>query len=236
MKTQFVKFLCIAVITAGSLSTALAGNQTRSVSGFSSIASSGAFNIHVKIDGTETLKITAPDDIINEIETIVENGTLKIKNKNEHFWNSDNYKNQKVDVYITAKSLSTLINSGSGSIKVDGTIGTSKFRAVLSGSGSISTGVKADDVSAVISGSGSINLNGKTNSASLVITGSGSMNGKNLNTQTSSIVISGSGDVYISADKQLSSRIVGSGSVQYSGNATVNSTKIGSGSVTQVNN
>src|ERR1700710_1288894 len=92
--------------------------ETRNVSGFHSISSQGPFNVYVKIDGTESLKISASSDIINEIETVVENGNLKIKFKHHDEWQHENIGN--IDVYVTAKSLSGISNAGSGKVKVDG--------------------------------------------------------------------------------------------------------------------
>ena len=60
--------------------------QTRAVSDFKCISSAGPFNVYVKIDGTESLKISAGSDIIDKIETVVEDGNLKIKFKNHTHW------------------------------------------------------------------------------------------------------------------------------------------------------
>jgi hypothetical protein len=233
MKTTFIKLFVAVLILAGVTLSASAKDETRSVSGFDAIASSGSFSVHVKIDGSETLSLSGPEDLLNQIETVVEHGTLKIKFKNEHWW-SDNHNNERVDVYVTAKKLETLINSGSGSIKVEGTCTGGEIKVVLSGSGSISTAIKGEEVNATISGSGNINLDGSVRDASVAISGSGSLYGKNLHTSTCSVAISGSGNVSIEAEKQLSASLMGSGSVRYSGSASVSTTKMGSGSVRHV--
>lgn len=230
MKRITFTLLSLMILTAVSIS-ALAQGQKREVSGFTTVASAGPFYVHIKLDGTESLKIDADANIINDIETVVENGTLKIK-----FKNRENYHRNinKIDVYVTAKSLEGLINSGSGTIKVDGTISTANFKVVLSGSGNVSTGVKSDDLKAIISGSGSINLNGSTGDADIVVTGSGQVHGKELKTQSAKVVITGSGDVFLIADKSISAHITGSGGVVYSGNASVVDTRYtGSGRVTK---
>jgi Putative auto-transporter adhesin, head GIN domain len=192
--------------------------QTRQVSGFTSVASAGPFNVHIKLDGTESVKVDADADVINDIETMVENGTLKIKFKDHEYRHHDFH---KADVYVTAKSLNALTNSGSGSVKVEGMITTGNFKAILSGSGNISTSVKSDGLHAVISGSGSIKLSGNTGDADFVVTGSGEIEGKDLKTTSANAVITGSGNIYVVAEKSVSAHITGSGSVNYSGNATI---------------
>lgn len=230
-----IAFLSLMLLTVASLKVSAQSSttQTREVSGFSTIAAGGPFNVHIKLDGTESLKIDADADIINDIETTVENGTLKI-----HFKDHENrHRNiHKADIYITAKSLNALLNAGSGSMKVDGMISTDKFKVILSGSGDISTAVKSNELHAVISGSGSISLNGSADDADMVVTGSGQIQGKELKVQSASVAITGSGDVRIAADKKVTAHITGSGNVIYSGNADeVNSRYTGSGRVTKEN-
>lgn len=223
-----VILVCTAILTASAQS-----GETRQVSGFNSVASSGPFDVHVNINGTESVKISASSKIINEIETIVEDGTLKIKFKHHDNW----YHNEdygQIDVYVTAKSLSALVNAGSGSIKVEGTVSGGDVKLVLSGSGDIETSVKSGNLHATISGSGTINMKGSADEAKVMISGSGEVKGKGLKANDASVTITGSGNVYLTADKTVAARIVGSGSVIYSGNATITESKtIGSGSVSK---
>ncbi|HWZ02700.1 MAG TPA: DUF2807 domain-containing protein, partial [Mucilaginibacter sp.] len=103
MKKIFYSVFAAILIIAATLKVSAQSEQSREVSGFNSIASSGPFDVHVKISGTESLKLKANPDIINEIETIVEDGTLEIKFKHHH---DRSYENTgKIDVYVTAKSL-----------------------------------------------------------------------------------------------------------------------------------
>jgi len=236
MKNQLLKLFTVALMVVGAANFVFGQavtDQTRNVSGFTTIASSGSFHVHVKLDGTESLKISGDNDVINDIETIVEDGTLKIRYKDDHKWNwnGDNHRNNKVEVYVSAKTLSSLINGGSGSIQVENIINAPKFKAVLSGSGSITSIIKTANLDVVISGSGSIHLTGDADDASVSVSGSGSVDAKDLKTQSASVSVSGSGNVHINAEKQLSSVISGSGSVKYTGNASVSSVKHGSGSV-----
>ena len=219
------------LLVIATLKLSAQSEQTRQVSGFNSIASAGPFNVHVKINGTESLKINAGSNIINEIETVVESGKLEIKFKHHHEWNYEN--TGRIDVYVTAKSLSALYNAGSGSIKVDGELRGDAVNIQLSGSGDIASAVKSADIHIAVSGSGSIHLNGSSGNANVSIAGSGEMLGKEFKTGSASISITGSGNVYLVANKDISARIIGSGSVIYSGNASVDSKTIGSGRVTK---
>jgi hypothetical protein len=231
-RLAYTIFAAILVIAVSFKASAQSG-ESRQVSGFSKLASSGPFDVHVNINGTESLKISAGSDIIHEIETVVEDGTLKIKFKHHHEWGGDH--DGKIDVYVTAKSLSSLINSGSGSIRVEGAaVSGDNVEMILSGSGDIESTVKSGNLHATISGSGSIHLKGTADETKVVISGSGEVKGKELKTNSASVVITGSGSAYFTADKTVSAHIVGSGNVIYSGSATITDSRtIGSGSVSK---
>ena len=228
----YTSLVALFIIVSLQVSAQTVTEQTRQVSGFSSLASSGPFNVHVKLNGTESLKISADDALINDIETTVIEETLTIRFKKG--FKRDKSSN-KIDVYVTAKNLKALVNSGSGSINVDGTINTNNFSAVLSGSGSISSDIKTKELRAVISGSGSINITGSASEASVTVSGSGNMRAKDLGTESTSATVTGSGNVYVAATKTVNARIIGSGQVVYSGDAKVQSSTIGSGKVTKAN-
>jgi hypothetical protein len=231
MKKIAYSIFALLLLVGTTFKVSAQSEQSRSVSGFHSISSSGPFDVHIDINGTESLKINASADIINEIETVVEDGNLEIrfKHRYEHHDNLGN-----INVYITAKSLSGLANAGSGSIKVEGVVAGDNVNIALSGSGNISTAVKSGDLHATISGSGDIHLKGHASDSKVTISGSGELDGKELKTGSASVVIAGSGSAYFSAEKTISAHIVGSGNVVYTGTATVTDSKtFGSGSISK---
>lgn len=209
--------------------------QTREVSGFNGVASSGPFNVHITMGNKESVKLDIDADLIDKVETVVEDGTLLIRFKKAERFAWKNHNIEKAEIYVSAKSLSAIVNSGSGNIEVTGPINTDNFKAVVSGSGTLKAGyVKATELHANLSGSGSIDVKGSANSINAIISGSGEIKGEEFKTESATVVISGSGNVYLKAEKELKATIIGSGTVYYSGNAQVSSHKIGSGSVTKV--
>jgi ABC-type Na+ efflux pump permease subunit len=230
MKRTYYTLLAAALLIVVNLKASAQSEEKRQVSGFNELASSGPFEVHVNINGTESLKISAESDIINEIETVVDGGKLDIRFKHHYNWNHEHY--GKIDVYVTAKSLSSLVNSGSGSIRVEGVVSGNDVDVVLSGSGDIQSAVKSGNLHATISGSGSISLRGTADDTKVNISGSGEMKSRELKTNSASVSIAGSGSAYFKAEKSVSASIIGSGSVVYSGNASITSNRtIGSGSI-----
>lgn len=231
MRRIVYSILAVILLAAATLSASAQSGETREVSGFSSIGSGGPFDVHIRINGTESLKISGKAEAISQIETKVEDGRLQIRWK-DHWRNHNEDQLGKIDIYVTAKSLSDVSNAGSGVMTIDGTVSGDHVNISLSGSGSISSAVRADKLHAAISGSGSIHLEGNADEAEVNISGSGSLNGKRLKTNTARVHIAGSGNAYLVADKSISGHIAGSGDVVYSGNATEDDVKtVGSGRV-----
>jgi len=232
MKKLVYTIVSLVLVAATSFKVSAQSEESRSVSGFNGVGSAGPFDVHVKIDGTESLKIKASQEAIKEIETYVKDGKLQIKFKHRDYSNEQDF--GRIDIYVSAKSLSSIANAGSGSIKVEGTV-TGDVNVALSGSGNISTSVKAGLFHVAISGSGSVELSGSANETKISIAGSGDMNGKRFKTGEANVTIAGSGNASFGADKNISANIVGSGNVNYTGNATVSSRTIGSGRVSKTN-
>ena len=205
-------------------------DESRTVSGFSGITSSGSYAIFITMGDKESLLLEGSSEMINQIETKVENGILKIRNKKQMNWRSWNSA-EKVSIYIEARTLHGITLSGSGDIEVSGTIKSTELRNTISGSGSISQSMDAENFVAVISGSGKINAKGKAENVKATIAGSGNFEGKELQTSNSNVKISGSGNITITADKYLEALISGSGNIRYGGNPSVKYTKSGSGSI-----
>jgi hypothetical protein len=211
----------------------IAADETRKVTGFTGLSSSGSYNVIITMGNSESIRLDGEAEQIAEIETVVEEGTLKIRNKKRTgSWNN-NWRG-KVNIYVNAKSLKNITLSGSGDIDVKGTVKSTDLATTLSGSGSITLTLDATNYAATISGSGEINASGKADNAKINVNGSGDFDGNGLRTNVASAKVSGSGDISINADKALDAAMSGSGNIRYSGSANVKSTKSGSGRITKL--
>ena len=208
--------------------------EDRQVSGFTGISSSGSFDVMIKMGSKESLKLEGDPELLKEIETVVEDGILKIRNKKHN--NGWNWKKSsgKVTVFVEAKSLNSIGLSGSGDLKVDGTVKAEKLTTAISGSGNIYLTADAGEYFGNISGSGELVISGKAKQASIKVSGSGNFEGRNLSTSDADVKVSGSGNVSIQAEKSLDAAVSGSGNIRYKGNAQVNKTKSGSGSISKM--
>lgn len=215
-------------------SNTTAFQDERTIGSFKGIASGGPLKVKVTIGNKESIRFEGNKDAIADLITEVNDNILVIKPKTK--WNdwSRRYNRPEVTVYITAKRLTSLTLSGSGSLEVENPINGSDLVTTLSGSGSIKATANVSSFEGVLSGSGTLNIAGKTTTANLTISGSGNLLGKSFTADKASVQISGSANVYIKATGKLEAVISGSGNIYYSGDATVKKTVIGSGNISKM--
>lgn len=206
----------------------------RDVKDFNGVAAGGPIHVIITLGNTESCRFEGDAEAIETLITEVKGNVLIIRPKNS--WTSweHKYEGKKITAYVTAKSISSLTMSGSGSMALVGKVNSGTLSATLSGSGSIKAAADVDHINGVISGSGTLSLTGSANDAKVVISGSGNFEGKSLSVNNLSTTVSGSGTVNIKADQRIKAVISGSGNVNYSGNAEVEKTVIGSGRVRKI--
>lgn len=204
-------------------------NEEREVKNFHAVSASGSFNVTVKMGTKESISLEGDQQDLDKVETLVQNGILKIRLKRDVNTWKEGVGN--INIYVTAKKLDGLILSGSGSIDLQGKLNSAGADIQLSGSGKITANLDTQTAGIALSGSGNINLSGAVGSINISISGSGDVNAKNLISDKSKIQIAGSGNVYLNIKEELNATVLGSGSVRYKGNPKLSVNKVGSGSV-----
>ena len=207
--------------------------EDRHLSGFNAVGLGGSFDVYITQGSTESVKVEAPENILSHIITEVDNGVLKIYNKNDSFHWGDLFGNhQKIAVYVVAKDLNAISVSGSGDIFFKEGIRTNTLRLKVSGSGDMIGRVEVRSLETGISGSGDVKISGRADNSAVSVSGSGDFEGRGLITENTTVRVSGSGDASINASGSISAAISGSGDVRYTGGAkNVMSSKSGSGDV-----
>jgi hypothetical protein len=243
---SLAKILLVAILLTGTAYTFAEPHPTvksndpnivdRHLSGFNGVHVGGSFDVYITQGTTESVKVEAPEDVIDNVVTGVDGGVLKIYNKNEHWgwfnWGWNNHK--KVVVYVTAKDLNSIVVSGSGDVLFKDGITTNSLSLRVSGSGDMQGKVDAKTLESKISGSGNMKLTGRTESSSVRVSGSGNFSAGDLLTVSSSVHISGSGNARINASDKVDASVSGSGDVRYTGTAkSIFMSKSGSGQISK---
>ena len=203
--------------------------ETRQVTAFTSLSVHGSVDVQIAYGNSNSVQVEADDNLLQYIETTVENGKLDIKPKN----NINIKSSSKMTVYVSMTKINSLEESGSGNIYGDGEFQSDgKTKMSVSGSGNIklSSG-DFDDLSLNVSGSGRIDLkSGKAKDLNVSISGSGNIDCSDVLSENVVAKVSGSGNVKVNASKSIDASISGSGNLFYGGTANNVTTKVaGSG-------
>jgi hypothetical protein len=220
--TALMAFSCTAPVLRGETV-----KEIRTVSQFSAVSLAISANVFLTQGPVQKVEIEGDKTSIEEIETVVNGETLKIRTRDMFHGNLG-----KVSVYITVPVINALTVSGSGDIASESAIQSEEMEMNVSGSGSIRIGeLSAREVSATITGSGNIDLSAGQAGSELevVITGSGSFSAEGFSAQEADVDITGSGSARVWAVKELETNITGSGNVTFKGNPLVNANSTGSG-------
>ena len=208
--------------------------QTRQVDEFDGISVSGAIELYVSQGDAKVAVSAADEEKVNEIETYVQGRILYIRFKTKKSWWSDqwNTTGRNFRAYVSAPVIKSLSSSGSGNIKIEGTLKSPELDIEISGSGNISGSIKSDNLDVIQSGSSNIRLAGTAEKAEFECTGSGNIICGDLSLDYCTVEMSGSGNAELLVNKELSAEISGSGNVKYKGQGTIiNSSTAGSGKI-----
>jgi hypothetical protein len=202
--------------------------QARAVAHFTGLSLSLPAQVELRIGNTEAVTIETDDNLLPLIETVVENGTLKLR---------PSKRNMRIDastlrIVVQARAVERIALGGSGAIRA-GALRGAKMQFDLGGSGSIEVeAIEAESVAVSVGGSGNLKAGGgRAQSVSVSIGGSGDVDLGRLAAGHASVSVAGSGTATVWAREELSATIAGSGDVNYYGDPRVSRSVIGSGDV-----
>jgi hypothetical protein len=226
-----VLYGCVCPLTDCTVGSGSVVTEDRSIDSFDSIELSSAASVTYTQSTSGSLQIEAEDNLINSIETKVENGILKIYDKKTQCFTNT----LPIRISVGSENISKISILGSGKVTSTNTIKTESLELVIMGSGDIDTAVQSKSINAEIPGSGTIRLGGNTSILDASILGSGAIKAYNLSADSAKVDITGSGAAEVFVNKELNASIFGSGSIDYKGNATVTKNEFGSGDVEDMN-
>jgi Putative auto-transporter adhesin, head GIN domain len=184
--------------------------EARPVDKFTAIQLSDVGHLVIERTGTESLTVTADDNLVSLFTSEVKNGTLYLSVvKGKRPATTPTYK-------VAVSDLRELEVSGAGSFDA--------------------TKLDGDALSISISGAGSGQAAGRADSLTLSISGAGSLNAAELKAKRAKVTVSGAGDVTVNASEELDASVSGVGTIWYIGSPKVTSRVSGVGSIKQKSN
>lgn len=184
--------------------------ETRDVSDFTSISSEGVFEINIKESETQSVEVTADDNIIHNVKTTVSGKELSL------YLKGDSYERITLQSNIEVVGLNGISNSGVGNINAVGVKNEGEFRVYNSGTADIM-------------------INGESTDLNIMNEGTGDFKGFDFEVKSCEIENVGSGDIEVNCSESLDITITGSGDVYYKGQPTINVKITGSGKVVDAN-
>lgn len=207
--------------------------QSREVQGFLAISITVPAEVLIQQGPAETVRIEAEDNLLPQLSTEVDQGTLVIKNTVTS-WNERVSASKPVRITITVKDLNKLELSSAGDVRIE-KLNTQALSITVSGAGSLTIEqLTTPQLDLRLSGAGSITASGEAADLQLSISGVGSFDGANLLSKTANTNISGAGGATVHPSDELIARISGTGSIDYYGNPKLTRHVSGLGSVNQV--
>src|SRR5215467_12243027 len=211
-KVELLLTISLLVVTGSCNSHGVRGSgnvvtESRSVAGFNSVKLKGTGQVMIEENGSESLTITADDNLMPYLTTEINGSQLVLGTKD----NTNLNPSRDIIYKLAVRDLTAIEMGGVGSIDAKG-IHTDRLRVVLGGSGSISTAGTADE-------------------QEITLAGEGNYRGKDLTSKTATINIMGNGDAVLNTSQKLDANIMGSGSIKYVGDPVVTQHILGSGSI-----
>jgi hypothetical protein len=184
--------------TTGTTTIKGSGNivtESRSVSGYTALSFSGAGDLNITQDDTESLSITTDDNLMEYIETSVQGGTLHI----EFSGGVSLDPSEGMDFNISVIELNSVAFSGAGSLEADSLI------------------VAAATFDIEVSGVAECNIAGQVEEQNITASGTLTYDAADFRCSTATVDISGVGDVTVWVSDTFDVVISGVGDVYYWG-------------------
>ena len=223
MKT-FSKILFIFMIAVTSYGTVLAGNrnetQTRQIRGFNAIEVSTGIDLYLTMGNTEEVKVVADDDIIDDLITEVEGGTLKIymKKRNWFNWNSSKHPRK---VYVTVKELNELSASSGSDVESTNTLKGESLEVSSSSGSDLEIEVLYKNLSVDTSSGSDAKLSGKVKTLRVDASSGSDINTGGLESVICYANASSGSDVTVSVSSELHADASSGSDINYHGNPQI---------------
>jgi hypothetical protein len=204
--------------------------ETRNTGVFSEVKASSSVEVDVQQGNETSVVVEADDNVIKFIETVVENGVLKIKLKNNF-----GLSNATTKVHVTSPVYSGFSTSSSSSITSKTTISNStKITLTASSSSNIEVVLDAPSVEIDASSSADITASGKAKNVKIDASSSSKIIASDLKAEIVEADANSSSDIRLFASVSLKAKASSSADIFYTGGVTiVDKSENSSGTVTK---
>ena len=181
--------------------------EKRDLPAFTSIETSGAFEVEVTCQKAASVEIEADDNLLSLIETEVRDGVLHITTTRHYSATG------AILLRISLPNLAGVKSTGAGTFRI--------------------SDLKNDNFAVSSMGAATVMVSGQSNALTISSTGAGKIDAHNLRANRADVRVTGAAAVEVNASDQLDVTVSGAGRVTYAGNPKVNKHVSGAGQVTK---
>jgi hypothetical protein len=181
--------------------------ENRNVTGFTGVDFRGDWQLFIEQTGSESLSVTADDNILPYLTSEVRAGRLVLEDKDH----ANLTPTGSVIFRLTVKNLDRIELSGDGSVEAKG--------------------IRADVLRINLSGDGRVTIDGEAGRQDVHLSGDGRVDAERLMVKEGRVDLSGDGHVIVTVTDKLDVNLSGDGSVEYIGNPTLTQHLSGDGSI-----
>ena len=219
MHTIFSKLSAIVILLAiiscsdddGVVGSGVIVTESRSVDDFNAVTASGILDIRITSGNTQSVAVTANDNIIDMVTTTVTGSTLAVGFSSS----GTSVRDATIEVEVVVPDLVELRSEGVTNISLDDLTGI-------------------ENLTIVNSGVNNIEASGDAQVLQLDLSGTGSFSGFQFETDTCTVNLTGVGNAELWVNDLLQGSLTGVGNIEYRGDPEVTISKTGLGEITKV--
>lgn len=192
-------------------------SREKTVASFTNITVSGGFEVEIRKGTTQKVTVEADDNIIDDIETLVAGGQLKIKLRNEY-----NLHEAHMKILIIAPSIKSINSAASADVEAFDVLMSDETMQFKASSGSsIKATIDAPAAEADASSGAEIDLGGRTRNFNAKASSGASVHADKLLSENTTAQTSSGATLDVHASVSLDAKASSGGSVNYRGAASV---------------
>lgn len=202
-------------------------SQARETGYFNAVKVGGAIDLFITQGEAFQLEVRADDNIINHIETRIEDQVLVIGMRK-----GVNVRNpETMQVHLTAPLLMSIHSSGACDVTVKGVLRQEMLSVTASGASDLRMQVDVKHLELDASGASDVHLSGQAEYAKIKLGGASDMKNFSFTCDFLEVHLSGASDMSVTVNKQVSGKLSGACDLRLRGNALADVSTSGASSV-----
>jgi len=231
MKT--VRFLMTTFLVAIiSVSTfALPGNEkseTRDLKNFDAIKVSTGIDLYIRMGNTESVRIEADDDDMDDIKTEVRDGTLHIYMKRRNSWFNWGF-NESQKAFVTVKNLKRIDASSGSDVQSENTLEGDRLEVEASSGSDVKLDVYYKTVTLDSSSGSDARMSGKAKTLIAKASSGSDIKARDLEVKIGKLRASSGSDINVTVTDELYAKASSGSDIRYYGNPQIKDTDTSSG-------